>query len=278
MPYVFALVSALERLRDCRQRVAGFDQASRLSNIPGIKENIESNLQYAEKQFKEFELDAPLDRLAHIRIQLGVDCAFGVLDTELRVLNQAAEDQIVRRHWAYIPLKKSEFYFEVPDLFPVEILAVFHGVGEDIREACMCYALDRNTACVFHCMGILQYGLYDLAKRLEIPFSDTLDLENWKTIIDQIESKIRALESMKKSREKDQKLTFYSNVAVQFRYFKDAWRNHVAHLRETYDADQAHSILIHVRDFMKQLAAPEIAEIVEAIEKAKAAKDSEPKP
>ena len=59
---------------------------------------------------------------------------------------------------------------------------------------------------------------------------------------------------MKKGWEKDETLSFYSRVALQFRYFKDAWRNHVDHNREVYDADQAHSILIHARDFIKELA------------------------
>ncbi len=108
-------------------------------------------------------------------------------------------------------------------------------------------------------MGIVQAGLYALAHKLEIPFTmgaDTsVELENWKNIIDQINSKILGkMESMKKGLEKDEKITFYSRAAVQFRYFKDAWRNHVDHNREVYDADQAHSILIHARDFIRELA------------------------
>lgn len=37
---------------------------------------------------------------------------------------------------------------------------------------------------------------------------------------------------------------------MQFRYFKDAWRNHVCHLREKYNHDQALTILMQVKDFM----------------------------
>jgi hypothetical protein len=66
-------------------------------------------------------------------------------------------------------------------------------------------------------------------------------LKNWKNVIDGIEKKIRELEGMKTGQVKDAKLKAYSEAAVQFRYFKDAWRNHVAHLRATYDDDQAHS-------------------------------------
>jgi hypothetical protein len=52
-------------------------------------------------------------------------------------------------------------------------------------------------------------------------------------VIDRIEAKIREREkALKRGQEKDATLKFYSQAAVQFRYFKDAWRNHVAHLRE----------------------------------------------
>jgi hypothetical protein len=37
---------------------------------------------------------------------------------------------------------------------------------------------------------------------------------------------------------------------MQFRYFKDAWRNHVDHGREHYDEHQADTILTHTIDFM----------------------------
>ena len=73
-------------------------------------------------------------------------------------------------------------------------------------------------------------------------------------MIDNIESKISDLRSLPKGQAKDDLLTFYSEGAVQFRYFKDAWRNHVAHLREEYDRDQARSILTHTCDFMEHLA------------------------
>lgn len=275
MPFLFAIVSALESLRDFRQRFATIDQSARMSVAPELIDVFMQTLAFAEKQFQEFELDSALDRIKRIRTKLVNDSAVGVVVTELRVLSEVAADQLDRRHSVYIPLKKLDFYLQVLEIFPEHLAFVFRGIHYDITEACWCYALDRNTACVFHCMGILQHGLHSLAKELGVPFADTLELENWKNIIDQIEKKIREFEALKKGVEKDEKLTFYSNAAVQFRYFKDAWRNHVAHLRERYDADQAHSILIHVRDFILHLAEPKKKAFEEAV--AQAASEREKK-
>jgi hypothetical protein len=38
-------------------------------------------------------------------------------------------------------------------------------------------------------------------------------------------------------------------------FFKDAWRNHIMHVRDVYDAGRATSIWQHVQEFMNKLAA-----------------------
>jgi len=73
-------------------------------------------------------------------------------------------------------------------------------------------------------------------------------------IIDQIEKEIRTLQQAPKTSSRDAELKFCSEAALQFRYFKDAWRNHVSHAKETYESFEAESILTHVREFMQRMA------------------------
>jgi hypothetical protein len=129
----------------------------------------------------------------------------------------------------------------------------FESSKEDIIEASWCLACDRWTATVFHLMRVLEHGLRAFAG--EIDPSNPVDQENWKNIIDQIESKIREMEKLPRSADKSAKLQRYSELASQFRYFKDAWRNHVSHARTAYDYYQSSSVYAHVRDFMKTMAA-----------------------
>jgi len=103
-------------------------------------------------------------------------------------------------------------------------------------------------------MGILQCGLHSLAKALDVEFQWSIQLENWQNIIEKIEGAIKEAQKAKKSDAKDEDLTFYSGAAVQFRYFKDAWRNHVCHQRDQYDLHQAETILKHTGDFMELLS------------------------
>jgi hypothetical protein len=184
-----------------------------------------------------------------------VNCALDVIDSEVRVLLETIQDQSRRRWFKYISPQKVDWYNAPEQFFPASSKA-FPSATHDIQEACCSFALERYTACVFHCMGIFQRGLYAFAqeKDIQVSFPFPIELAEWKNIIDNIESKIRALESLPKGQQKDEKLKFYSDAAVQFRYFKDAWRNHIAHFREQYDEHMALSILIHVRDFIEHLS------------------------
>lgn len=252
MEFVWAFVSAVQRLRDAQQRYARMPGTATLSAEQ--KKFLRSLLLYLEKNISPFELDAALDRLEHVRRCIARTGPLTELNEQLEVLSESIEDQFTRRFCVYVPIAKVKFARDFVSIFSEPIIKAFPSISEDALEACQCYALDRNSASVFHSMGILQRGLYALADDLRVEFKEGIELENWKNIIDQIEAKIRSLEALKKGKEKDVQLKFYSEAAVQFRYFKDAWRNHVAHQREEYDSDQAHSVLIHVRDFMGQLA------------------------
>jgi hypothetical protein len=53
---------------------------------------------------------------------------------------------------------------------------------------------------------------------------------------------------------KDADLNFYSQAAVQFRYFKDAWRVRVAHARETYDETQSLKVFNHTLEFFETIS------------------------
>jgi hypothetical protein len=146
-------------------------------------------------------------------------------------------------------------YYEQPYLFGKEVVTQFPSTAQDIRAAGNCFASDNNTACVFHCMRVLEKGLQVFANHLQIPFAIPVDLQNWQNIIEPIEKEIAQREkSLPKGRSKSDELKFLSGAAVQFRYFKEAWRNHVAHARVTYDETNAQQVLAHVHQFMVELA------------------------
>jgi hypothetical protein len=144
-------------------------------------------------------------------------------------------------------------YEQKEPVFGLEVLRAFPSATKDIEAAARCFAVDEWTACVFHLMRTLEHGLRSLSGMVNLP-ADAMEQENWGNVIDQIEKKIRELKNDPKSPAKTQKLQIYSEAAAQFRYFKDAWRNHVSHSRVTYDPRDAESVWNHVKEFMQHMA------------------------
>jgi hypothetical protein len=119
----------------------------------------------------------------------------------------------------------------------------------DLIDAAKCYALERDTAAVFHTMRALEVALSCLAK----VFNISTDHTNWHNIIEQIEAKVRDLSKTKPLNWKEDQ-EFYSQAASYFMVLKDAWRNYTAHARGRYDGDEAFRIMNNACGFMKKLA------------------------
>jgi len=104
-------------------------------------------------------------------------------------------------------------------------------------------------------MRVAETGLQALAKDLNVVLKNDrpIEYEDWTNILHAIDDKIEKLRHPQ-TQENQESIQFYSQSAAQFRYFKDAWRNHVSHARESYDLLQAESNFAHVREFMQDLA------------------------
>lgn len=173
--------------------------------------------------------------------------------TLIRELYNDIIAEFTQYYFLMIPAERKPYYEQKVPLFGLEVDAAFPSATFDISAAGRCLALDEWTACVFHLMRVLEIGLRDLARWVGLPES-SMEFENWKTIIDQIEKQIRNLEQAPKGQEKSEKLQFYSEAASNFRLFKDAWRNHVSHSRAHYDERDAVTVYNSVQAFMQSLA------------------------
>jgi hypothetical protein len=141
-------------------------------------------------------------------------------------------------------------YFEKDDLFGSHVAAAFPSCVTEITNAGNCYALEQYEATGFHSMRILELGLSSLAKKFGVDFSHT----NWHNVIEEVEKKIRKMDSSFGADWKEQQ-KFCSQAATHFMFLKEGWRNHVMHARDVpYDEGRALSVFGHAREFMQALA------------------------
>jgi hypothetical protein len=217
------------------------------------QERVNSLLAYASTLFIQLNLESAQNRVERFQRRMrGGALTPQVLGTELQVLRDALEDDVRYKYFYRYPDEKAKklLRFEA-DWGPALGKDRFPSIKDDASRAVDCYAMGHDTACVFHCMRVLEYGLAALAKAVGRVF----DVQQWHNIIDEIESEIKTAQARPKSIQKDEDLRFYSQAAKEFRYFKDGWRNYVSHKRVFYDENEALGTLDHVRVFMIHLSA-----------------------
>lgn len=141
-------------------------------------------------------------------------------------------------------------YFE-KNSFSDQACASFETAVFEMEEAGKCFALDRHTACVFHLMRVLEIGLSSLCSA--VGFSPKN--ENWHSILRDLPAEIQKTCNPNCGNPKwKEDEHFYSELVVEFRHFRTAWRNYVMHAHEKYTRDEAAVVFSHVTSFMDHSA------------------------
>ncbi len=171
---------------------------------------------------------------------------------EFDLLVEAIFAELKGKLFLFVPDHLAKYYDVVFQSF---ITTAFPLASKELVAAGDCLAAGLYTASVFHAMRAAEIGVRVLGKELGVEFPDKpIELAEWQNILDQCDSKIVKMKELPRGTEKDGKLGFYSQAAVQFRYFKDAWRVRVAHARETYEETAATRIFSHTHEFFETLA------------------------
>jgi hypothetical protein len=216
----------------------------------GTKNQVEGWLKIADEIAAQFEIPGARDRIVIFKKAFDRGLSWRLLSTESRVLRETLCDGLKGRFIYRYPNEQASILMRWQDDW-APALTEFPSARADVLAVVDCWALGHGTASVFHSMRVLEYGLAAFAHDLD----EQVGVENWHTVLDKIESKIAAFRNSPRGEQKTARLAFLSQAANEFRYFKDAWRNHVSHNRASYDAHQARSVMEHVRAFMNHLAS-----------------------
>ena len=175
-------------------------------------------------------------------------------NAEFDIMKKALYAELTNKLMVYVPSHRRKYYHH-KDFIDPKVLKEFPGSHSELRAAGQSFSVGLYTATVFHAMRAVELGLRTMAKALEVEIPN-LSHENvdWETLIRQIESKVTKMKDLPRTDDKADKLHFYSEACMQFRYFKDGWRVRTAHVKAVYDEPQAQSALDHAVSFFKTLS------------------------
>jgi hypothetical protein len=145
---------------------------------------------------------------------------------------------------------RSEFF----DLeLAVRIAGNFPSAISELREASYCYALERDTASVFHLMRAVENVLRCLVASVGVTSPEVpLEFQQWQNLIDQFDSRSKVIEKWP-TPEKLVARRFFKRILADLHAFKDDIRNVTFHTRTdgVYDGPGALSVWNRVSKFFE---------------------------
>ncbi len=179
-------------------------------------------------------------------------------EREFDMLVKAINAEIKDKLFFYVPSSRAKYHENI-SIMPESVLAAFPMAAREMRGSGSCYAFGLFTGSVFHAMRAVEIAMRSLAIELGVTFPFAIELAQWQNVIDGITKEIKNLESLPKGSSKSENQKFYSEAAIQFTYFKDAWRNHVSHSRVIYGESEALTIHDHALQLLVSLS-PKLSE------------------
>jgi hypothetical protein len=215
---------------------------------PSDRQSIGIFLGYLTNECRNAELTLSSAFLSEIQNHFSnQDLSYSALSPMLHELIHRIRDELSLSHFLLVSAGKTEF-LDQPAPFGPTVNFILPDAREDILEAVKCYALERNTACVFHLMRAVEVGLKALCEHT----GETLpENPNWGQVISTTD---KALQISGSAKQDPQRVAASAEALAYLRIIKDAWRNPTMHVTRSYDEEQALDILRASRRFLQELA------------------------
>jgi len=207
------------------------------------------------RKCQELNLDIAKSRFGNLKFNLEQNKykAYHPIIIELVDFYAAFQNDLRKRHFAYIPMEKGEF-FEKDALFGDAANKAFPSAMHDIKDAGNCLAADLHPATAFHLMRVVEIGLRELARKLRVTIPKTpLDYAGWDSVVRAIDSKLASKIPTARGPKKSAALKFKQDLLSDFKAF-EVTRNEIMHCRWRCNEHEAMGLYIRVRDFIQRLA------------------------
>jgi hypothetical protein len=132
------------------------------------KKLIGSMLTIFELECSELNLDAAVASIKKIRQLFDMEnSTYGAFWPLCGELKERILDQCANRHLFSLSVSEAEYYSNYRPKWE-DVIRRFPAADGDIEEAGKCFALGRYAAAVFHSLQIVEVGLIDLGKLIEV--------------------------------------------------------------------------------------------------------------
>ncbi len=171
------------------------------------------------------------------------------MNTAFHELQRRVQEELKAKICFCLPGHKVK-YWSMFWLVDTPIYDHFRSAHDEFQRAGHCYAFGENTACIFHLMRVVDFGLRRVAASLNI----TYDARNWSGIGNRIQQNMEQKYNTKTDDWKKSE-PMYAEILTDIQAISRGHRNPVLHeLEKKYDEREAEHMLNVVEGFMLHLA------------------------
>lgn len=172
------------------------------------RKRVSGAIEYCKIQCQALELQTSFEHIdGSIRVALAVGITYRKLQSELQHLLDTMQSELQYRRFAFVPTGKATVLDKVGHDW-TRVWSQVPASETDTRSAVECYALDQNSACLFHLMRVSEYGLRALAKKVRVKLKDkgkaqAIELATWDKVITEVKNKLTAARALPAGKKKN---------------------------------------------------------------------------
>jgi hypothetical protein len=235
------------------QTLAGFSAEA----IPADAiSSLESILEECVRQCEDYELRASKATAERIGALLSSSApTYRELTPLFEMLTDRMSDELGEMSFFSLSLHEAGYY-DHPRKGWENVITRFPSTIDDIEEAGKCFAFSRYAAVVFHSLQIVEAGLIELGRFLEV--SDPKS--GWTAVSNALAQVVKKPYERRTPFERDN-FEFLEQLHGTVEALKNAWRNKISHvqgklaiLSGAFNKDIAEEVVYATRAFMRRLA------------------------
>ncbi|HTD21382.1 MAG TPA: hypothetical protein VK738_01935 [Terriglobales bacterium] len=149
----------------------------------------------------------------------------------------------------FLRMERPHYYGKNPRFSPL-VAEIYPEIANDIVEAGNCLAVGRGTACVFHLMRIMDFGLQKMGPKLK---TQKMQNKNWQQILSQFNGAVSRMPESTSALKKKKEV--YTEMVSLLESVKTAWGDAAMTPKQVYTVKEAETLLGAVNEFIVHAAA-----------------------
>lgn len=237
-------------------KIAGLMGVQPVTVDAGFRAHVEQSLRDLLETAARLEWSRVVSRIHRIQRMMGALPSWQEIANQLTILHEAHEDDTEELFIYVYPAPKADLLRNLQKHWDVAFDA-FPSIEEEVEAGVDCFALEHNTACVFHMCRVAEIGLRAVGQEMGVTVvkrGSPIEWATWGQVFQKAQPHVEEVRKKPNGPKKDAALAFYDPIISDLRAMQSLYRDNTMHLRERYDPGEAYTAIYRTHELMTKIS------------------------